>query len=78
MLLSEYFTLALLDSDPEKSRNGIVLLGMCGLSEVSVISAISQVIQGEIRGFRSESGDRGAPTWTSGWRGSPARLSSDC
>ena len=33
-VLWEYFTMALPDSDLEKSRDAILLLGMCGASEV--------------------------------------------
>ena len=33
-VLWEYFTMALPDSDLEKSRDSILLLGMCGASEV--------------------------------------------
>ena len=36
-VLWEYFTMALPDSDLEKSRDSILLLGMCGASEVTVI-----------------------------------------
>jgi len=43
-ILWEYFTFALSDSDSEKCRDSILLLGMCGLSEVSIISANIQVI----------------------------------
>ena len=35
-VLWEYFTMALPDSDLEKSRDAILLLGMCGASEVFV------------------------------------------
>ena len=35
-VLWEYFTMALPDSDLEKSRDSILLLGMCGASEVTV------------------------------------------
>ena len=35
-VLWEYFTMALPDSDLEKSRDAILLLGMCGASEVTV------------------------------------------
>ena len=45
-VLWEYFTLTLPDSDPKMSWNVIVLLGMCGLSGVSVISANNQVRSG--------------------------------
>merc|ERR1719219_1945815 len=43
-VLWEYFTMALPDSDLEKSRDAILLLGMCGASEVSIISANIMVI----------------------------------
>ena len=36
-VLWEYFTMALPDSDLEKSRDSILLLGMCGASEVTVL-----------------------------------------
>ena len=39
-VLWEYFTMALPDSDLEKSRDSILLLGMCGASEVIVIFVI--------------------------------------
>jgi hypothetical protein len=42
-VLWEYFTMALPDSDPDMSRDAILLLGMCGLSEVSIIRANKEV-----------------------------------
>ena len=39
-VLWEYFTMALPDSDLEKSRDSILLLGMCGASEVIVLFVI--------------------------------------
>lgn len=43
-VLWEYFTFALPDSDMEKCRDAVLLLGMCGLGEVSIIAANVQVV----------------------------------
>merc|ERR1719420_1358514 len=53
-VLWEYFTAMLLGSKPEDSRAAITLLGMCALSEVSIITSNIQVIADHGLGDRGQ------------------------